>query len=59
MIILITYKDEEGDKIYVSHGYNTETDQNIVLPQIPLFYYDGDYYFDRSIGENVLKQNHV
>jgi hypothetical protein len=37
----------------VSHGYNVDTDEIVILPNQPLFYFN--YGFDRESGEMVLK----
>jgi hypothetical protein len=39
MIILITYLDKETNTKMVSHGYNVTTDELVVLPSVPLFYF--------------------
>lgn len=51
-IILITEIDKETNKLVVSHGYNEETEQSVVLPQYhPVLL---GAYFDYIIGEWVL-----
>jgi hypothetical protein len=37
----------------VSHGYNVTTDELVVLPSVPLFYFD-DAKFDSEMGEYIL-----
>lgn len=53
MIVLITYLDEETNTKMVSHGYNVTTDELVVLPSVPLFYFD-DAKFDSEVGEYIL-----
>jgi hypothetical protein len=53
MIILITYLDKETNTKMVSHGYNVTTDELVVLPSVPLFYF-GDAKFDSEVGEYIL-----
>jgi hypothetical protein len=53
MIVLITYLDKETNTKMVSHGYNTETDELVVLPSVPLFHFD-DAKFDSEVGEYIL-----
>jgi hypothetical protein len=52
MIILITYLDKETNTKMVSHGYNVTTDELVVLPSVPLFYFDAK--FDSEVGEYIL-----
>lgn len=40
MIALITFEDEESGKTCVSHGVDTNTLENVVLPQEPLHWFD-------------------
>jgi len=51
MVILITYIDGEKQRI-VSHGIDTLKDKVVVLPNLPLNYFD--YHFDKELGELVL-----
>lgn len=44
MIILITYKDEIDNIIRVSHGYDTNTDKIVILPNDPLGYFNPKWY---------------
>jgi hypothetical protein len=53
MIVLITYLDEETNTKMVSHGYNVTTDDIVILPSVPLFYFD-DVKFDSEVGEYIL-----
>jgi hypothetical protein len=52
MIILITYKDEEANHLMVSHGYNVATDDIVILPSLPIFYFN--VKFDSDVGEYIL-----
>ncbi len=52
MIVLITYLDKETNTKMVSHGYNTETDELVVLPNSPLREFD--YSFDSVHREYIL-----
>jgi hypothetical protein len=52
MIVLITYLDKETNNKMVSHGYNTETDELVVLPNSPLREFD--YSFDSVRREYIL-----
>lgn len=52
MIVLITYLDKETNTKMVSHGYNTETDELVVLPSSPLREFD--YSFDSVRREYIL-----
>ncbi len=52
MIILITYIDPETNVKTVSHGVNIINGQTIVIPNLPLSYYN--WMWDLEIGEYVL-----
>jgi hypothetical protein len=52
MIVLITYLDKETNTKMVSHGYNTETDELVVLPSLPIFYFN--VKFNSEVGEYIL-----
>ena len=57
MIILVTYKEKDPSSPYyntemVSHGMDSETLQNICLPDEPVRHMGK---FNQSIGEWVLK----
>jgi len=53
MIVLITYLDKETNTKMVSQGYNVTTDDIVILPSVPLFYFD-DAKFDSEVGEYIL-----
>jgi len=53
MIILITYLEEKTNTRMVSHGYDVNTDQIVVLPNVPLVYFNHRY--DSESGEWILK----
>lgn len=44
IIWLITEFDEKTKQLIVSHGVNDETGQNIVLPWMPVNYFQGAKY---------------
>jgi len=52
MIILVTYKDPKTGVLCADYGYNIDTGKTIVLPQIPIFYFN--HRFDKDIGEYIL-----
>lgn len=52
MIIVITYTDRKTGYPYISHGYCTETDRVVILPDEPAVRH---CYFDSEIGEWILK----
>lgn len=53
MIILIVYECKKSKFLMVSHGYDVDTDQTVILPTQPLFCFDHKY--DLDIGEYILK----
>ena len=53
MIILILYESNKEKQLMVSHGWNTDTDRIVILPNLPLFCFD--YKYDLDIGEYILK----
>lgn len=49
MIVLITYTNKEDKKVYIDHGYDMDTGNIVILPNIPIF----DFYpkrYDENIG---------
>lgn len=59
MIIVMTQKERIGKtnehEVLVSHGINSETDEIIIMPQIPIRNLSGSVIFDHQIGEYVIK----
>ena len=59
MIIIMTQKERIGKtnkyEILVSHGINSETDEIIIMPQIPIRNLGGSVIFEPQIGEYVIK----
>ena len=56
MIVLITFKDEKTNQLWVSHGVNLDSDSGmniVILPMMPLFYYDEAKY-NTDLMEYVL-----
>lgn len=54
MIILITYIDKKTKQLCVSHGYNVETSDMVILPNNPIIYFDCK--FNTEVGEYVLNE---
>jgi len=54
MIIVITYLDRKTGKRIVDYGINIETDEKIVLPNVPIDYFPNLSY-DGEVGEFLLK----
>ena len=55
MIVLITYKNKDDDnKTYVSHGIDLETEQVVVLQDMPLHNYNCKK-FDEELREWVIE----
>lgn len=58
MIIVITHKERIGKtnrhKLLVSHGTNIETDEMIILPQVPVAELPGISYC-ADIGEYIIE----
>ena len=52
-IILICYRDEKSNRLKVSHGYNTATNETVILPQEPVEKFK-DAEYDIKIGEWVI-----
>lgn len=56
--VLITYRvPKDGNRLYVSHGIDVDTLQNVVLSQDPLDYYISKCgaYLDPYEGEYVIE----
>lgn len=58
MIILVTYKDKNG-KIFVSHGVDAETLNDVVISNESLVYFRqyGGATFNATIGEWVINND--
>lgn len=54
MILLITFRHEKTKEIWVSHGIDLDNDKIVILPQMPLFYYDKAKY-DCDLAEYVIE----
>ena len=54
MIVLICVKEETGS-IIVSHGINSDTMRDVILPQVPPSYLGAK--FNHDIGEWVIYED--
>ena len=61
MIIVYLYEEGNGTLV-IDHGVNTETDEMVILPQLPLSWVGGGYHeddmlhYDSKIGEYILNE---
>ena len=53
MTILVTFFDKKSQSLFVDYGYNVETGEIVIIPQVPICYVD--HKFDSEIGEYILK----
>ena len=44
MILLITFRDEKTNEIWVSHGIDLDSDNIVILPEMRLSLYDKAKY---------------
>ena len=54
-IIVVRYQDEENGEIRVDYGVNSETLENIVLPNELWQLFKSNCVFDNTIQEWILK----
>ena len=58
MILVVPFKDEISGEIYVSHGVDTDTLDNVCLPQEEFYWFVRNYCFlSETYGGYVMKNN--